>query len=898
MIQRLYSFWFNLPIRSKGAAVISIPVVCLVTSLAIFAGVQRKVVEAQHRVEHTYKVRQQTGEILNLLIDAETGVRSYSLSKQPEFLQPYTQALSKLPSAEARLRQLVSDNPSQVDRYEKIHRLINQRKIILAQTLKLVNTSNDDANTTIIQQLNRGRTVMNSLRGELDNFNQVEQRLLIERQKKLQGLEKIATRVLWIAGFIGIAGGFTANYLYSLGIVKRMGKLQDNAQRLAQGEQLATLIPGQDEISRLDLVLHSTAAQIAKREAKLRQANALIAEAAKKEKALIENSLDVICSIDADGRFVEVSPACLKLWGYESEELVGRPYIELVVPEDVQKTQTIAAEIMSGKEVSGFENRYTRPDGSCVEIVWSAVWSQSEQLMFCVARDNTEQKEIERLKNDLISTVNHELRTPLTSLRGFSEILLKKQCKPEKQQQYLKIIYDESKRLGNLINDFLDIQRMESGKQNYNFEPINISILVEETLELFSHTSNEHTLNISAPLELPQVKADRDRIHQVLSNLVSNAIKYSPNGGEVTVSAYEQDTEIVVSVADTGVGISQQAMEKLFTKFYRVDNASTRRIGGTGLGLAIVKEIVEAHRGRVWVESTPGEGSTFYFSLPKVVQKPPLPEQSITETIDILLVEDDPIFAQLLQNNLEHLGFTVGSTAFAEQALQLIEQHLPRLIFLDILLPGDLDGWDFLIAIKSNRKLVSLPVLILTITEPNIRGLALKGADYLPKPVAPEVFLDAVQYHLPKLSGKTLLIADDDQNFRQQVIENLKSEADIHFIEATNGKEALEQIKQQMPDLLILDLLMPEIDGFEVLRQLRADKHALNLPVLVVTGAELSIEEKAYLKSRMAILVNKQETCLEALTKIVEETLGVLPQLNRSTSLSHDSKTPPPILPH
>ncbi|HEY9302075.1 MAG TPA: ATP-binding protein, partial [Phormidium sp.] len=488
-------------------------------------------------------------------------------------------------------------------------------------------------------------------------------------------------------------------------------------------EPLIAFIPGKDEISKLDKALHSTGEQIARREAQLRDANLLIAEAAKREKALIDNSLDVICSISLEGKFVEISPACSKLWGYKSEELISDYFNQLVAPEYREKTQEIFAQVISGKEAIGIENSCQRKDGTFIDMVWSAVWSETEQLIFCVGRDNTERKEIERLKDEFISTVNHELRTPLTSLRGFSELLLKREYTIEKQRQYLKIIYDESKRLNNLIDDFLDIQRMESGKQNYVFEPLNITSLIKETVALFSHNTNQHKLNISAPLFVSLVKGDSDRIRQVLSNLISNAIKYSPNGGEVNISVEEQDTEVIVSVADQGMGIPPQAQEKLFTKFYRVDNASTRKIGGTGLGLAIVKEIVEVHGGHIWLESAVGEGSKFYFSLPKAVQKSVSLESEETTKIDVLILEDDAAFCQLLKDRLEEIGFNIVSTAFAEQGLQILEQNLPRLIFLDILLPGKMDGWDFLIAIKSTRQLISVPVCIITITEPNIRGL-------------------------------------------------------------------------------------------------------------------------------------------------------------------------------
>lgn len=228
----------------------------------------------------------------------------------------------------------------------------------------------------------------------------------------------------------------------------------------------------------------------------------------------------------------------------------------------------------------------------------------------------TEATASERLKDELVSTVSHELRTPLTSLRGFSELLLKREYPPDKQKQFLSIIHNESARLTALINDFLDLQRIESGQQIYNFEDVDILPVLQEALAVFQREESPHSFSSVTPDSLPLVSVDVDRIRQVLTNLIANAVKYSPQGGAITVRAVSEPDKIVVSVIDQGVGISPEARAKLFRKFFRVDNRETRSIGGTGLGLALVKDLIEAHGGNVWVESEPGQGSTFSFSLP------------------------------------------------------------------------------------------------------------------------------------------------------------------------------------------------------------------------------------------------------------------------------------------
>jgi signal transduction histidine kinase len=233
-----------------------------------------------------------------------------------------------------------------------------------------------------------------------------------------------------------------------------------------------------------------------------------------------------------------------------------------------------------------------------------------------IIRDITQRKEVERLKDDLVSTVSHELRTPLTSLRGFTELLLTRAFSPEKQRDILFIMQREAERLTNLINDFLDLRRMEAGQEIYQFVPVQLEPVLKQSLAAFLNESGPHTFRVELDEPLPRVVADEDRVHQVLTNLLSNAIKFSPAGGEVILGVWPRDQEVIVWVRDHGIGIPQETLPKIFDRFFRVENGMTRTISGTGLGLALVKEVVSAHRGRVWVESTLGQGSTFFFTLP------------------------------------------------------------------------------------------------------------------------------------------------------------------------------------------------------------------------------------------------------------------------------------------
>lgn len=337
-------------------------------------------------------------------------------------------------------------------------------------------------------------------------------------------------------------------------------------------------------------------------------------------RSLIENTSDFIALLDHQGMIRYANPAHKQGLGYALEELLGKSAFTFVHPEDRTAIVSAFGDHLRTPGVSPrTEVRFRHKDGS-----WRVLEVGADNLlhdpavngMIVNSRDITERKAVERLKDELVSTVSHELRTPLTSLRGFTELMLKKEFTPAKQREFLTIIHNESVRLTNLINDFLDLQRMETGAQVYEFTAVHLSVLLHETVTTFFLENSQHRAQLQCGDALPLVRADTDRLRQVLANLLSNAIKFSPRGGTVTVGARVRDHAVEVWVADQGVGIPAEALPHLFTKFFRVDNRDTRSIGGTGLGLALVKQIIEAHGGRIWVESAMGQGSTFFFSLP------------------------------------------------------------------------------------------------------------------------------------------------------------------------------------------------------------------------------------------------------------------------------------------
>lgn len=351
-----------------------------------------------------------------------------------------------------------------------------------------------------------------------------------------------------------------------------------------------------------------------------KQAEEALRQSEGRFRSLIENAQDIIAIITPDGFVQYYSPSIERVLGYTKEDLLERHAFPLVHPEDVHLVQEAIAAILSSPGKShAVEYRFLHKDGS-----WRTLESISTNLkddpaiggLVFNSRDVTERRAAEKLKDELVSTVSHELRTPLTSIRGFAELMLKRQFPLEKQREFLSVIQTEATRLAKLINDFLDIQRIESGKQTYDFQWIDLPPLLEQSLIVFRGAGGEHRFQLLLPDRLPSAHLDGDRIQQVLANFLSNAVKFSPHGGTITLGAKHHGEEFIVWVSDQGVGMPPEALPKLFNKFYRVSNEDTRSIGGTGLGLALVKKIIEAHGGRVWVESDLGQGSTFFFSLP------------------------------------------------------------------------------------------------------------------------------------------------------------------------------------------------------------------------------------------------------------------------------------------
>jgi signal transduction histidine kinase/CheY-like chemotaxis protein len=483
-----------------------------------------------------------------------------------------------------------------------------------------------------------------------------------------------------------------------------------------------------------------------------------------------------------------------------------------------------------------------------------------------VSRDKTAEHEAERLKSELVATVSHELRTPLASIVGFAELLVERDVDKETRERYVTTIHGEAMRLTELINDFLDLQRIEEGDFTLALEPFELTELLREQVGLFTAQSRDHEIELNTPERELNLLGERARIAQVLGNLVSNAIKYSPAGGAVSVAAETRNGAVRVSVRDQGLGIPADQQRMLFTKFYRVDSSDTREIGGTGLGLALSREIVEAHAGRIGFDSVEGEGSTFWFELPAAQR------QNGKGPRRVLVIEDDPSASALLAESIGGNGYEVEIATTGEQGLARAIEDPPALICLDIRLPGQLDGWKLLARLRERPDTAETPVVICTGRNGRDRAAALGITDFITKPFSQRQIQDAIQRLLPEGRG-TVLVVDDDPAVRRLVFETLTGEG-VDLREAVDGESALAEIALRKPDALVLDLMMPGLDGFHVLERLQESPETKVIPVVVLTARHLSGSEREQLRKRTVALLEKSAYSPQELRDLVERALA------------------------
>jgi signal transduction histidine kinase/CheY-like chemotaxis protein len=478
---------------------------------------------------------------------------------------------------------------------------------------------------------------------------------------------------------------------------------------------------------------------------------------------------------------------------------------------------------------------------------------------------------VNQAKTEFLANMSHELRTPLNAIIGFSDLMRREPGADGTVQvptEWVEHINGSGRHLLELINDMLDLAKVEAGRMELRIERVELGGVVSGAVSALRPLMLRKQLGLTLDVAAVAVLADRTRLRQILDNLLSNAIKFTPDGGQITITAQRAQTEIVLSVTDTGVGISAEDQARVFDEFQQVGDPAARA-GGTGLGLALVRRLVEAHGGTIEVESELGRGSRFSVRLPAAEPAPGhVPAEPVVEpagpTSDretVLVIEDEAAAVRLLRTYLEGAGYRVSAVADGNEGLAAARAKPPAAIVLDVILPG-IDGWEVLRRLKLDERTRDVPVVMVTVVDEQEVGLALGAVDYLVKPIDPQALISVLARHVlagrPHRDAEPLvaLVVDDDTGTRELLAQCLGG-IGIDVISAAGGAEALQIAHARRFDVVLCDLMMPDVDGFTVIAELRNDPATCQVPILVVTGQDLSEADKARLNGHILGIVEK-----------------------------------------
>ena len=480
-------------------------------------------------------------------------------------------------------------------------------------------------------------------------------------------------------------------------------------------------------------------------------------------------------------------------------------------------------------------------------------------------------EEANQAKSTFLANMSHELRTPMNAIIGYSE-MLKEEAEDLGEEDFipdLQKIHSAGKHLLSLINDILDLSKIEAGRMELYLESFEIASLVNDVVATIHPLveKNANTLSVNFPEEIGTIHADLLKVRQSLFNLLSNASKFTEQGEiALTVSRHIDNDQhwINFQIRDTGIGMTSEQVERLFQPFTQVDSSTTRKYGGTGLGLAITKRFCQMMGGNVSVESELGQGSTFTIQLPTYVRDPKAESPSqFTESADslskktstILIIDDDPTIHDIVRRFLAKQGFDVRSATSGAEGLRLAKEIHPEAITLDVMMPG-MDGWAVLTALKADPEIANIPVIVMTIVDDKNLGYALGASDYLLKPIDRQQLTAVLQKYQLDQSSDSIMVVEDDTATREMMRRQLEK-GGWQVTEAGNGRKALETIEAAPPGMIILDLMMPEMDGFEFVHQLRQQPQWRSIPVIVLTAKELTEADRQQLNGYVERIFEK-----------------------------------------
>lgn len=620
------------------------------------------------------------------------------------------------------------------------------------------------------------------------------------------------------------------------------------------------------------------------------------------QQAILNSAKFGIITTDLNGTILSFNHAAETMLQYAANDVIGQqtPALFHVMEELAQyaREKQYAVEradfsllmTLAKQQEEEHEWTYIRRDGSRfpVSLSVTALHSKDENATafgyLCIATDLTERNKIDRMKREFISTVSHELRTPLTSIRGSLGLVCAGTAGalPEKAQTLLNIANKNTERLVRLINDILDVEKIEAGKMEFVFHRLNINELILNSVEANRSFAEQFDVHLIHELleEDCQVEGDQDRLIQVLNNLISNACKFSPPHSRVKVLAQASNTHVRIAVQDQGEGVPDNFRERIFQKFAQADSSDSRQKSGTGLGLSISKAIVERHGGHIGFESSLGQGSVFYFELPRrlrsveALEDKVLTNSSPAKTLSmhrVLICEDDPDIATLLGLLLREGGYAADIAHNAQEARALLEQHQYVAMTLDLMLP-DQDGLSFLHELRQEPQFAQLPVVVVSaqadIQNKHLEVESLKVLDWVPKPINHEQLIRALAQSMPLGDGQDcphILHVEDDEGI-QELVKTLLGER-AQYVSANSLLNARRLLSHQEFALVLLDVGLPDGSGLDLLPILNRRK----IPVVIFSAQDVNQRIVKHVSSVMVKAKTSNQDLLEAITQAVQE---------------------------
>lgn len=620
-------------------------------------------------------------------------------------------------------------------------------------------------------------------------------------------------------------------------------------------------------------------------------------------RAILEAAADGVITLNESNAVETFNAAAEEIWGYAAEEVIGQDVNMLIAAPYQEKPRRGTLPVRGAEAVGLRRNGTTFP----LEMGVSQAEAGTKLLVVMIVHDVTERQaadkelrrvnaalerardqalEASRAKSAFLANMSHELRTPLNAVIGYSE-MLHEEAQESGQKQFLgdlNKIHTAGKHLLALINDVLDLSKIEAGKMDLFLESFDISRLVREVVATVHPLAekNGDVLEVRLPSDLGAMQSDATKVRQVLFNLLSNACKFTSKG-RVTLEATRipmGDSErIQITVSDTGIGMTEEQTARLFQDFTQGDSSTTRKFGGTGLGLAISRRFCRLMGGEISVTSQLGQGARFLVDLPAEHSATPVPTSHISPATDddgiprdtVLVIDDDPQVLDMVERRLVKEGFRVVTAPSGVEGLRLARELRPKAITLDVMMPG-MDGWAVMAALKANPDLADIPVVLLTIVSDQNLGYTLGASDYLVKPIDRDRLVAVLQKYRAAGAPPSTLIVEDDELTRE-MLRRLLEGVGCTVTEAVNGREGLERVRESRPGLVLLDLMMPEMDGFQFLEELRSQEEWRTLPVIVLSSKELTGDDRRRLNGRVLQILQKGATGRDELLGTVRRLL-------------------------